>query len=146
MCVYKFFLCWPYAHVPGWYHEVSSTPRKPHDGKGVLFVCVCLFVCLCVCVCMYMRVYRRFCWFVYGFVFCMWDTATLLCWFVYGFMLCCCICSVCVACLFFCSLGVTPAGAMKATAGISAPAADRSIMRGLSMSISVRTRRMVNYA
>ena len=36
--------------------------------------------------------------------------------------------------------------AMKVTAGISAPATDQSIVRGLSMSISVRTRKMVNYA
>ena len=39
-----------------------------------------------------------------------------------------------------------PACAMKVTAGIFAPATDRSIERGLSMSISVRTRKMVNYA
>ena len=39
-----------------------------------------------------------------------------------------------------------PAGVMKVTAGISAPATDQSIVRGLSMSISVRTRKMVNYA
>ena len=39
-----------------------------------------------------------------------------------------------------------PACAMKVTAGISAPATDQSIERGLSMSISVRTRKMVNYA
>ena len=37
-------------------------------------------------------------------------------------------------------------GAMKVTAGMFAPATDRSIERGLSMSISVRTRKMVNYA
>ena len=36
--------------------------------------------------------------------------------------------------------------AMKVTAGIFAPATDQSIKRGLSMSISVRTRKMVNYA
>ena len=36
--------------------------------------------------------------------------------------------------------------AMKVTAGILAPATDQSIERGLSMSISVRTRKMVNYA
>ena len=36
--------------------------------------------------------------------------------------------------------------AMKVTAGIFAPATDQSIERGLSMSISVRTRKMVNYA
>ena len=41
---------------------------------------------------------------------------------------------------------VKPACAMKVTAGISAPATDQSIVRGLSMSISVRTRKMVNYA
>ena len=41
---------------------------------------------------------------------------------------------------------VKPVGAMKVTAGIFAPATDRSIERGLSMSISVRTRKMVNYA
>ena len=39
-----------------------------------------------------------------------------------------------------------PVGAMKVTAGILAPATDQSIERGLSMSISVRTRKMVNYA
>ena len=42
--------------------------------------------------------------------------------------------------------GVKPACAMKVTAGIFAPATDQSIERGLSMSISVRTRKMVNYA
>ena len=36
--------------------------------------------------------------------------------------------------------GVKPASAMKVTAGISAPATDQSIVRGLSMSTSVRTR------
>ena len=41
---------------------------------------------------------------------------------------------------------VKPACAMKVTAGIFAPATDQSIKRGLSMSISVRTRKMVNYA
>ena len=41
---------------------------------------------------------------------------------------------------------VKPAGVMKVTAGIFAPATDQSIERGLSMSISVRTRKMVNYA
>ena len=41
---------------------------------------------------------------------------------------------------------VKPAGEMKVTAGIFAPATDQSIERGLSMSISVRTRKMVNYA
>ena len=35
---------------------------------------------------------------------------------------------------------------MKVTAGIFAPATAQSIERGLSMSISVRTRKMVNYA
>ena len=39
-----------------------------------------------------------------------------------------------------------PACTMKVTAGIFAPATDQSIERGLSMSISVRTRKMVNYA
>ena len=39
-----------------------------------------------------------------------------------------------------------PCCAMKVIAGIFAPAADRSIERGLSMSTSVRTRKMVNYA
>jgi hypothetical protein len=39
-----------------------------------------------------------------------------------------------------------PACEMKVTAGIFAPATDQSIERGLSMSISVRTRKMVNYA
>ena|GEM_PF-3264752 len=42
--------------------------------------------------------------------------------------------------------GGKPACAMKVTAGISAPATDRSIERSLSMSICVRTRKMVNYA
>ena len=37
-------------------------------------------------------------------------------------------------------------GAMKVIAGICAPATDQSIVRGLSMSTSVRTRKMVNYA
>ena len=41
---------------------------------------------------------------------------------------------------------VKPACEMKVTAGIFAPATDQSIERGLSMSISVRTRKMVNYA
>ena len=41
---------------------------------------------------------------------------------------------------------VKPACIMKVTAGIFAPATDQSIERGLSMSISVRTRKMVNYA
>ena len=41
---------------------------------------------------------------------------------------------------------VKPVGVMKVTAGIFAPATDQSIVRGLSMSISVRTRKMVNYA
>ena len=36
--------------------------------------------------------------------------------------------------------------AMKVTAGMFAPATDQSIERGLSMSIPVRTRKMVNYA
>lgn len=40
----------------------------------------------------------------------------------------------------------TPACAMKVTAGMIAPATDLSIERGLSMSMSVRTRKMVNYA
>ena len=39
-----------------------------------------------------------------------------------------------------------PAGVMKVTAGIFAPATDQSTLRGLSMSTSVRTRKMVNYA
>ena len=43
-------------------------------------------------------------------------------------------------------MGVKPSCVMKVTAGIFAPATDRSIERGLSMSISVRTRKMVNYA
>ena len=42
--------------------------------------------------------------------------------------------------------GVKPVSAMKVTAGIVAPATDRSTVRGLSMSTSVRTRKMVNYA
>ena len=41
---------------------------------------------------------------------------------------------------------VKPACAMKVTAGMFAPATDQSIERGLSMSICVRTRKMVNYA
>jgi hypothetical protein len=41
---------------------------------------------------------------------------------------------------------VKPACAMKVTAGMFAPATDQSIERGLSMSIPVRTRKMVNYA
>ena len=41
---------------------------------------------------------------------------------------------------------VKPACKMKVTAGIFAPATDQSIERGLSMSICVRTRKMVNYA
>ena len=41
---------------------------------------------------------------------------------------------------------VKPVGVMKVTAGIFAPATDQSILRGLSMSTSVRTRKMVNYA
>ena len=39
-----------------------------------------------------------------------------------------------------------PACAMKVTAGIRAPATDQSIESGLSASIPVRTRKMVNYA
>ena len=39
-----------------------------------------------------------------------------------------------------------PACVMKVTSGIFAPETDQSIERGLSMSISVRTRKMVNYA
>ena len=39
-----------------------------------------------------------------------------------------------------------PACALKVIVGILAPATDQSIERGLSMSISVRTRKMVNYA
>ena len=42
--------------------------------------------------------------------------------------------------------GGKPACAMKVTAGILAPATDQSIERSLSMSICVRTRKMVNYA
>ena len=42
--------------------------------------------------------------------------------------------------------GGKPACEMKVIAGILAPATDQSIERGLSMSISVRTRKMVNYA
>ena len=38
-----------------------------------------------------------------------------------------------------------PAGAMRVTAGIFAPVSEQSFERGLSMSISVRTRKMVNY-
>jgi hypothetical protein len=39
-----------------------------------------------------------------------------------------------------------PVCAMKVCAGILAPAMDQSTERGLSTSISVRTRKMVNYA
>ena len=39
-----------------------------------------------------------------------------------------------------------PAYVMKVTAGNLSPATDQSFERGLSMSISVRTRKMVNYA
>ena len=39
-----------------------------------------------------------------------------------------------------------PAGVMKVTAGIFASATDQPIERGLGMSTSVRTRKMVNYA
>jgi hypothetical protein len=39
-----------------------------------------------------------------------------------------------------------PVRAMKVSTEMLASAADRSIGRGLSMSISVRTRKMVNYA
>ena len=39
-----------------------------------------------------------------------------------------------------------PACIMKVTAGMFAPATDQSIERGLSVSMSVRTRKMVNYA
>ena len=43
--------------------------------------------------------------------------------------------------------GVKPASAMKVNAAaISAPATDRDLESGLIKSISVRTRRMVNYA
>ena len=41
---------------------------------------------------------------------------------------------------------VKPARVMKVTAGNLAPATDQSIVRGLSMSIYVRIRNMVNYA
>ena len=41
---------------------------------------------------------------------------------------------------------VKPDRVMKVTAVILATATDQSIERGLSMSISVRTRKMVNYA
>ena len=41
---------------------------------------------------------------------------------------------------------VKPVCEMKVTAGMDAPATDQSILRGLSMSTSVRTRKMVNYA
>ena len=40
---------------------------------------------------------------------------------------------------------VKPACEVKVTAGIFVPAADQSIERGLTMSASVRTRKMVNY-
>jgi hypothetical protein len=39
-----------------------------------------------------------------------------------------------------------PAYTIKVTAGMFAPATDQSIVKGLSMSIYVRTRKMVNYA
>ena len=41
---------------------------------------------------------------------------------------------------------IKPFCATKVTAGMLAPATDQSIERGLSMSTSVRTRKMVNYA
>ena len=41
---------------------------------------------------------------------------------------------------------IKPFCATKVTAGMFAPATDQSIERGLSMSTSVRTRKMVNYA
>ena len=41
---------------------------------------------------------------------------------------------------------VKPVGAMKMTARICALATDQSFEKGLSMSMSVRTRKMVNYA
>ena len=44
------------------------------------------------------------------------------------------------------SWATKPVGAMKVTAGMLAPATDQSTGRGLSMSTSVRTRKMVNYA
>ena len=40
---------------------------------------------------------------------------------------------------------VKPVGAMKMTARICALATDQSFEKGLSMSMSVRTRKMVNY-
>jgi hypothetical protein len=43
-------------------------------------------------------------------------------------------------------MGFTPVCATKVTAGISAPATDQLIEKGLSISICVRTRKMVNYA
>ena len=39
-----------------------------------------------------------------------------------------------------------PSCLMKVTAGTLAPATDQSLEKGLSMSINVRTRKMVNYA
>ena len=39
-----------------------------------------------------------------------------------------------------------PVCIVKVLAGISAPATDHSTMRSLSMSMPVRTRKMVNYA
>ncbi len=39
-----------------------------------------------------------------------------------------------------------PTSAMKVNAGIVAPATDRDLESGLSKSIPVRTRKMVNYA
>ena len=43
-------------------------------------------------------------------------------------------------------LGVKLASAMKVNAWLCAPATDRDLESGLSKSISVRTRRTVNYA
>ena len=42
--------------------------------------------------------------------------------------------------------GVKPASAMNVNAWPCAPATDRDLESGLSKGISVRTRRMVNYA
>ncbi len=42
--------------------------------------------------------------------------------------------------------GVKPASAMKVNAWICAPATDRDLESGLSKSISVRARNMVNHA
>ena len=42
--------------------------------------------------------------------------------------------------------GVKPSSAMKVSAWTCAPATDRDLESGMSKSISVRTRKMVNFA